>query len=122
MGLTDQYEPSLCLLHYMPNRSLAPWCDCNLPSRHSLGRTQIQAIPSSLLLDLLAKMDAHTSIDESFCRSMRQAQRFSVVSTGTSCATTLSTLKVLRHRVHMRSSGLTVTMEEDEKDDDEFII
>ena len=70
VGVTDLYEPSLCLLHYMANRSLPARCDCNTPARHLLPRLghwveqrSQRRLPSALAADVLERLDAHTAVD-----------------------------------------------------------
>ena len=70
VGLTDLYEPSLCLLHYQANGTLPPPCDCNSPTRND--RTRLghwvetrskRRDPASLSEEMLAQIDAHTDVD-----------------------------------------------------------
>ena len=70
VGLTDLFEPSLCLLHYQANGTLPPRCNCRSPLRHEqrpLGewvetrskRRHAAALPP----DMLAMLDAQTAVD-----------------------------------------------------------
>ncbi|CAK0795980.1 unnamed protein product, partial [Prorocentrum cordatum] len=70
IGLTDLFEPSLCLLHFQANRTLPESCDCASPSRN--GRTTLghwvetRYTPrgaASLSAATLQQIDAHTAVD-----------------------------------------------------------
>ena len=66
VGITDLFEPSVCLLHYQANGSLPAACDCASPL--SLGLPKFthgldQHEPESLPADLLAQLDDHTAVD-----------------------------------------------------------
>lgn len=71
VGITDLYEPSLCLLHYQANQTLPKTCDCDSPSRTQqetpLGKwkeTRSESHDPALLPPgLLARIDAHTALD-----------------------------------------------------------
>ena len=71
VGLTDLFEPSLCLLHYQANGTLPPTCDCRAPEREEAGGrlgawTETRSTrrdPDSLDADVLAEIDARTAVD-----------------------------------------------------------
>ena len=71
VGLTDLFEPSLCLLHYQANGTLPPTCDCRAPEREVAGArlgawTETRSTrrdPDSLDADVLARIDARTAVD-----------------------------------------------------------
>ena len=71
VGLTDLFEPSLCLLHYQANGTLPPTCDCRAPEREVAGGrlgawTETRSTrrdPDSLDADVLARIDARTAVD-----------------------------------------------------------
>jgi len=67
IGLTDLFEPSLCLLHFQSNGSLPSACNCNSLDHSRLWnwvetRSERRS-PDSLSEDILAKIDEHTSVD-----------------------------------------------------------
>jgi hypothetical protein len=71
VGLTDLFEPSLCLLHYQANRTLPAECVCDSASRRG-HRTPLGnwvetrskwRDPNSLSPETLARIDAHTDVD-----------------------------------------------------------
>eukprot|EP00931_Biecheleriopsis_adriatica_P115510 TRINITY_DN91299_c0_g1_i1.p1 TRINITY_DN91299_c0_g1~~TRINITY_DN91299_c0_g1_i1.p1 ORF type:complete len:392 (+),score=51.33 TRINITY_DN91299_c0_g1_i1:37-1176(+) len=69
VGLTDLFEPSLCLLHFQANRSLPASCDCNAPSRngtrlgHWVETRYKRRNAAELSPEVLARIDAHTDVD-----------------------------------------------------------
>jgi hypothetical protein len=72
VGLTDLFEPSLCLLHYQANGSLPPACACDSPRRldgshrglgHWVETRSEKRDPSALPAATLALIDAHTAVD-----------------------------------------------------------
>lgn len=70
VGLTDLFDVSLCLLHFQANGSLPAACDCDAPplGKITLGLPRFnhgvhRHDPSSLSEELLAGIDAHTSVD-----------------------------------------------------------
>ena len=70
VGITDLFEPSLCLLHFQTNRTLPPSCDCNSPARqgrrplgHWTETRSKKRDPAALPAEVLAQIDAHTSVD-----------------------------------------------------------
>ena len=70
VGLTDLFEPSLCLLHYQANRTLPRSCDCTDPSRldgpplgHWVETRSQRRDASELPERVLAQLDAQTAVD-----------------------------------------------------------
>jgi hypothetical protein len=69
VGITDLYEPSLCLLHYQANGTLPVSCDCDSLAHegaklgHWVETRSQKHDPSTLPEDILAKIDAHTAVD-----------------------------------------------------------
>ena len=67
VGLTDLFEPSLCLLHYQANGTLPPTCDCRARTRgrgraprtetQSTQRDPIRSTPTC------SRIDARTAVD-----------------------------------------------------------
>ena len=72
IGLTDLFEPSLCLLHYQANGTLPSACACDSPLRldgshrklgHWVETRSEKRDPSTLPAEMLALIDAHTTVD-----------------------------------------------------------
>lgn len=71
VGVTDLFEPSLCLLHYQANGTIPPVCICGSSARasraHPLGHwiesRSKKRKADELGPELLAKLDAKTAVD-----------------------------------------------------------
>jgi len=72
IGLTDLFEPSLCLLHFQANSTLPPACACDSPLRldgshrklgHWVETRSEKRDPSALPTEMLELIDAHTAVD-----------------------------------------------------------
>ena len=64
-GITDLFEPSVCLLHYQANGSLPAECDvprrCRSSCRNHARPAQHEL--ASLPAEMLAQLDNHTAVD-----------------------------------------------------------
>jgi len=70
IGLTDLFEPSLCLLHFQANGSLPASCDCKSSGRmhrsqlgHWVETRSKRRDAGSLPAAMLAQIDAQTDVD-----------------------------------------------------------